>query len=217
MARPAFDLPDVESCPPADASEGSQAPGLQTDDAEEAFGDYLLDMRIRGKISSKDVCLLSWFAMKAGLNSEGGAVSRLAFRPGAPSGHYQRHLDSVTEMTSKLEDAYLADVPGFDAAHGGRCKLHMPFLPLHESLQAELEADPSIPTKFESVRSSDWAQTYHEHRLVLENPDDIVYPVALYLDGVNFAERDGVLAIFGYNLLTQVRHMVCSIRKSQTC
>lgn len=217
MARPEFDLPSMPGPSSVPAPAGSPAASEANSVSEDAFADYLLDLRLRGKIASKDVCLLSWFAWKGGL-SDSGAAARLAFRPGAPSGHYQRHLDSATQMSSKVEDAYIAQVPAFDAAHDGRFKLHMPFLPLHESLQSELEADESIASKWaDSVSSSEWSRAYHSNRLVVDNPNEIVYPVAVYLDGVNFAERDGLLAVYGYNLLTQVRHMICSIRKSQVC
>ena len=103
--------------------------------------DYLLDLRLRGKISSNDVCLLSWLASKGGL---GGRAGQLSFRPGAPSGHYQRHLDTVTEMCSKCNDAYLVEVPSEDAAHNWRFKLSVPILPLHESLNLEVESDEHI-------------------------------------------------------------------------
>ena len=82
------------------------------------------------------MCLLSWLAAKGGL---AGRAEELAFRPDAPTGHYQRHLDVVTEMSSQCEDAYMAEVPSYDAAHNGRFKLSMLFLPLHECLDQELE------------------------------------------------------------------------------
>ena len=156
MARPEFDLPSMPGPSSVPAPAGSPAASyLNNSEAEDAFADYLLDLRLRGNISSKDVCLLSWFVWKGGL-SDSGAAANLAFRPGAPSGHYQRHLDSATQMSSQVEDAYIAQVPAFDAAHDGRFKLHMPFLPLHECLQSELEADSSIPSKrAESVRWSE--------------------------------------------------------------
>ena len=174
MARPEFDLPSMPGPSSVPAPAGSPAASEANSVSEDAFADYLLDLRLRGKIASKDVCLLSWFAWKGGL-SDSGAAARLAFRPGAPSGHYQRHLDSATQMSSKVEDAYIAQVPAFDAAHDGRFKLHMPFLPLHESLQSELEADESIPSKWaDSVSSSEWSRAYHSNRLVVDNPNEIV-------------------------------------------
>ena len=226
MSRPSWDRPDA-ACPSGASLDRPtwDQPGADFDpppaaapaDDDDPFAVYLLDLRMRGKISSKDVCLLSFFAKQAGLRGE---AEQFAFRPGAPTGHYQRHLDVVTDMTSKLEGAYYADVPSYDHSHNGRFKMHMPFLPLHESLQAELDADPSIADRLKASLASgsrEWSSVYHNHPIVQASPDSCVYPIAIYMDGVQFLERDGLLAVYAYNLVTQVCHLVCAVRKSQTC
>ena len=59
---------------------------------------------------------------------------------------------------------------------------------------------PGVRERFlESVRDDVWPRCYKEHELVVagRNP----YPLAIYLDGVPFQKRDGLLAIYGFLLV----------------
>jgi hypothetical protein len=46
---------------------------------------------------------------------------------------------------------------------------------------------------------------------------EAVYPFAIYLDGVPFQKRDGLLCFTAYNLITLERHLVVLLRKSEMC
>ena len=214
--RPAWDIPTGGGDSGAEDSDIENVDDIGVGDAQQLFCDLLLDLKVRGKLSAKDVCVLSWYASKGGL---GGGCQELAYRPDAPSGHFQRRLDAVTWMSSKVDDAYIINLPSFDKYHASRCELRVPFLPLHESMQRELEEDPTIEDRLQkSLCENEWAKDYHEHPLV-ENktPGEVVYPMAIYLDGVPFLKRDGLLGVYGYNLVTNVRHLICVVRKSQVC
>ena len=217
--RPLWDVPAGF---PADGSDEVEADsdldeeGINDQEAAHAFVDFLMSLKMRGKLSAKDVCVLCWYGSRCGLAKPG---ADLAFRPNAPSGHYQRHLDSVTEMSSKLKGACMIVVPSFDKYSMSRCVLNIPMIPLHEALQGELEEDPSIETTFNaSTPEGDWNKDYFRHPVVRnKDPDEVVYPIALYLDGVPFNRRDGLVAVYGYNLCTGSRHLIAVIRKSQVC
>jgi hypothetical protein len=57
------------------------------------FVEILVWLVGRGKrISAKWVCVLCWYAARAG---QKGPAGEFGFRPDAPTGHYQRHLDTV--------------------------------------------------------------------------------------------------------------------------
>ena len=45
----------------------------------------------------------------------------------------------------------------------------------------------------------------------------VVWPLALYVDGVPFQRRDSLIAFYVYNLVTQVRHLMAVLRKSGIC
>ena len=91
---------DSGSCAPAKPAESSGIGEGEIEqerkDREEAgmeFVDLLLDLKVKGKLSAKDVCTLCWHAKHAGAQ---GPAQDLAFRPDAPTGHFQRHLDTCT-------------------------------------------------------------------------------------------------------------------------
>ena len=84
-------------------------PKLALDLATQAFLDCLLDLADESKISAKDVCVLCWYASKSGMSDD---VRRIGFRPDAPSGHYQRHLDSVLDFAERRSQFYKLQVVG---------------------------------------------------------------------------------------------------------
>ena len=59
--------------------------------------------------SAKDVCVLCGYASKTGMSDD---VGRSGFRPDAPSGHYQRHLDSVLDFAERQSQFYKLQVVG---------------------------------------------------------------------------------------------------------
>ena len=54
------------------------------------FLEFVFDLLMMRVLNAKQFCLIMWYAWKAGLMS----AKKYAFRPGAPSGHYQRHVSS---------------------------------------------------------------------------------------------------------------------------
>ena len=84
-------------------------PKLAVDSATQAYVDYLLYLADESKISAEDVCVSCWYASKVGMSDD---VRRIGFRPDAPSGHYQRHLDSVLDFAEKQSQFYKLQVVG---------------------------------------------------------------------------------------------------------
>ena len=176
----------------------------------------MMSLKIRGKISARDVCVLCFYARLAGIT---GPAVDMSFRPNAPSGHFQRHLDVVTELNSKLEDGYALPVPSYDKYILSRVELDIASLPMHECLNNEVLADPQISRDVaSSLSGKDWSGQYRNHPVVQNaGPNDIIYPFAMYLDGVPFQKKDGTLAFYAYNLVTCRRHLLICLRKSQMC
>ena len=44
-----------------------------------------------------------------------------------------------------------------------------------------------------------------------------MWPICLYVDGIPLHRRDGVLAFFVYNMISEKRHLVTAFRRSQLC
>ena len=82
--------------------------GIDVDDGTDAdptaatagidLADCLVFLKNKGKLSARDVCVLAYYAQHAGVT---GPAVQYAFRPDAPSGHFQRHLDSVLGVSGR--------------------------------------------------------------------------------------------------------------------
>ena len=58
---------------------------------------------------------------------------------------------------------------------------------------------------------------YSQHPVVQRSLPHTAIPLALFVDGVQFATRDTILGIFVVNVATKVRHLVCTLRNSRMC
>ena len=182
------------------------------------FADLLLNLKSKGKLTAKDVCSLCWYASAAQIV---GLANDMAMPPWSRTGHFQRKLDSVCGFGSKLEDGYTLQVPGCDRfSDDDRCPVDLPCLPMHEALQQEVDDNPSIikDCKKKSLAGQDWSRMYKEHPVVrAASAEDVVFPIAIYSDGVAFSKRDGIHAFYAYNLVTGTRHLLMPLRKSDCC
>ena len=87
----------------------------------------------------------------------------------------------------------------------------MSTLPPQEALHKELLADPGPRARLEdAVRANEWAPNYHAHEVVRSSDAGTVLPVALYIDGVPFAKRDGMIGFHVVNMVSGDKHVVCS-------
>jgi hypothetical protein len=69
----------------------------------------------------------------------------------------------------------------------------------------------------EAIDAGDFPPSYKEHPVVVQNPGELVLPIALYLDAVPYTLTDSVLGIWIINMLTGARHLFCVIRKRFVC
>lgn len=196
--------------------------GFEDMSAEEAqleLADKLVDLKMKGKLSAKDVCVIAYFATKAGLPK--GPLADLAYNPAAQSGHFNRHLSRVLKLDSELmKGAYLLEVPGHDKFALSRTQAKLPVLPPHECLEKSISQGGSLSAQRlrVSVREKDWASQYYAHPVVQgAAPEEAVWPLALYVDGVPFQKRDGLIAFYAYDLVTNTRHLCTVLRKSELC
>ena len=95
----------------------------------------------------------------------------------------------------------------------------MSVLPPHEALHKELLAEPGQRGRLEdAVRANEWAPNYfHAHEVVHNSDAGTVLPVALYIDGVPFTKRDGMIGFHIVNMVSGAGHIVAVLRKSASC
>ncbi len=88
----------------------------------------------------------------------------------------------------------------------------------HESIADEVLGKPGLMDLLEKIKGDGTLQScYFQHHVVESEKLLPVYPLALYCDGVAFARHDNVLGFWVYNLVTQSRHCVVALRKSELC
>ena len=159
MAAPAYSWLNDCSDEPTFLEDSSEGEGPAWEDDEELEFDvgqeeagrllteYLIELRHKATLSHKQVCLISWWAYKAGAQ---GPVSTLAFRPQAPSGHYARHLQTALNPKGNDGRSYAMEAPGFKKFSASRDIVKLEVEPLHESLAEEIAYDDGL--REENVR-----------------------------------------------------------------
>ena len=184
-------------------------------DAQDNFVMALLELKNKGRVSARDVCVLCYWAGKGGLGEE---VQRMGMSPASQSGHFQRHLDTVLSSEAATEEYYELPLPGHSNWSLNRVTRNVVTKPAHEQLHAELATKPNLERELQArVRSKQMPPSYDNHPVVLANPDRPVWPVALYVDGVPFAKKDSLLLFVVYNMISDARHVVAILRKSDLC
>ena len=87
----------------------------------------------------------------------------------------------------------------------------------HEKLDREMQDNPDLVSELRrKIVTRSFPPAYYEHEVV-RNHDGLVMPCALYLDGAPFSNRDGLVGIVVYNLLSFKRHLVAVYRRSNLC
>ena len=72
--------------------------------------DLLVGLLINGALSAHRVCLIAWWASQAGAVG----VQDLRFRPGAPTGHYQRKLDRALGLHERRRERVLVKLRNYE-------------------------------------------------------------------------------------------------------
>ena len=208
--RAAWDIP------PADLDAGANPPGGI--DAGEQLVGRLLRLYCRGQLSAVQVCILCYWAMRAGVD----AARRFALAPGKCSGHYQRKLDIALKAEVSESVLYKVETPMVDhKSHGSREKTLVQTKPLHESLVDEIQTGgDSLLGQWREILAEGAWPAYNTHPVVRQSsPDerDRILPISLYMDATQFQNRDSVLVLtVGFTFSTR-RHLCFTVRKSKTC
>lgn len=176
--------------------------------------DFLLDSNLQGHLSGKAVCIIAFWAAKAGAADP---VGRFGKAPGRPTGHYQRHLDTVLEARPSKLDFQTIIVPKYLKADLTRRPVPTAVCPPHEVLHEEIESAPGYKEKLRAqIDEGKFSSNYFNHPVV-RNTQELVAPIGLYSDGVKFANKDSVLGWWAINLVTGKRHLCAVLQKSSLC
>jgi len=179
----------------------------------EVLVELLAQLLFEHNISAKSMCLICYWADKVGAK---GPLGKYALRPGAPTGHYQRKVDSASgvDLRQDAQEMYKIEVPQHSKYDLSGTPHAMVVRPPHEELTKEVEKDSAL---LDPLEGEEWAQNYHQHPVVLRNPGRKILPYAFYLDGISFGVRDSLLGLFVYNLRSKTRHLCAILRRSHMC
>ena len=195
-----------------DESDDEDFPDVEV--AGEELAAALVGLYLAGKLTAKSLCNLAWWAKHAGAK---GRVAELAMRPSSPTGHFQRHLDSVLSFNDSEGHLLRIPIPGHSKFDASRTTSQVPVLPPHEALHREIEEDPSMTMLLASVlERRQLPEAYYQHTVVA-SPGAPVFPLGIFIDGVKFQKHDGIICFYVFNLLSGVRHLCAVLRKSSVC
>ena len=132
-------MSDSDDEPAASLCSSSSSELIDELDELHAFGDqladYLLELKNKRILAASNVCIIAFYCVRSGV--PGSSLRNLAFRPNAPSGHYQRHLDTVLADDADGLMSTLT-IPSFDKVTGIRTTYNVSVLHPHEVLADEL-------------------------------------------------------------------------------
>ena len=94
----------------------------------------------------------------------------------------------------------------------------LPFRLPHVVLHEEIRQDTSLKLNVaEQIEKCELPRVYSEHKVVIENPDECVLPISLYMDGVAYSECDSVVGVWVHNEASGRRHLLGLVRKLRQC
>ena len=185
------------------------------------FCDLLVEMkRSSQRMTAQHACMLAFWAARANIS---GPASKLALKPQRQSGKYSVKFDSFTGIEVTPTDGsiyYLRNVSTFSRRQASKTSSSIATLPGHESLANELHGDPALLRKLEVAKfNGDLPDVYHSHPVVQQHAHDgvPVWPLAIYVDGIQVQDRETVIAFYIYSVISGVRHCMATLKKFELC
>ena len=108
LERAGFDEDDLDAMRQEAYDASGELRKPTRSEAEDALSEYLVDRWLKGHVTAREVCTISFWASAAGTT---GFVQTLAFRPDAPTGHYARHLETVLNLERLTQNQTKIEVP----------------------------------------------------------------------------------------------------------
>ena len=156
-------------------AESSDDDEITPSDAAAIFIDFVLNLVFTGGLSAKSACVAFWWAGKAGVSE----ARKWGFRPDAPTGHFQRHLNCLLGSRRLREARYHVDIPAYQKHHRGHLLRRAPVQIPYEVLDTEARDDPLFEdTLSRAATTGDLPACY----TALAGDGPLASPIALYTD-----------------------------------
>jgi len=204
---------------PCDAVVDGFGPEYDSSDDEHPFVspgtelvDYCLNLFYERSITAQQLCIIMHWSSMCDI----AEASPLAKPPGAPSGHYQRHLEK-TDVFDTKGLFYNVSVPGYKSRSDTKVKVLVP----HEELERDVAADRSLRIRLRemvedpaSLPPCYWANPIVRTHGTLDNP---VFPMSIFVDGVAYSDVDTVVGFWVVNEVNGQRRPFGLLRKKCVC
>ena len=200
-------------------SEGGESSGsdfqIQEVSAEEEFVQECILLFLQRVLNARQFCTLMFRAGRAG-NAQ---AVRYGLNPDAPSGHFQRHLNSVMQDLNNLRQfLYTLRVPGSSRKASGRVVHDLSVMIPYEQIDADLQKDQgAFPRLADAIDEGALPPSYFSHALVRGAPPATVFPVNLFIDGVRYSLTDTVIGFWFVDVLSGKRYLFATLRKRLVC
>ncbi len=109
----------------------------ESEAAVELF-EYIVRLKRMNILSATQACILAFWASKAGAT---GMVTKLAYKPNSPSGHFSRHFNAVVDRPTD-KDFYRMEVPLHSKLDASRNMEMLSVVPPHEAFAEEVLSHP---------------------------------------------------------------------------
>ena len=130
------------------------------------FLDFLLSIHLSGALSARCLCILCYFAGKAGMPS---FIASFGVPPGRPSGHYNRKVRKCLGESGDNPKDYCMKIPGHRRHDLARTNHDVSVRPGHESVAKEMETDPTLPLRIqEAIEDGSLPRAYTDNAVVRE-------------------------------------------------
>ena len=212
-----------------DSSDGDDAPGLLSDSdsdgadakpASTSFVEEMVDLLLERTLNARHFCTLMHLVGESGPELQRKCKKLGKQGQGRPrTGHFERHCKrNLGPFMDEASTGYRFTMPGRNKHSAGRAEHTIHASAVHEELDADLRNDQSIELRLEeAIADRQLPPIYCDHPIVKDNPDKLVLPFNLFIDGVPYSHTDGVIGFWLINVVTGRRYLFLVVRKKLLC
>jgi len=183
-------------------------------DPTSEFINFLILLLLTRCLNAREFCTVMFWASKCGI----AAAGKYGYSPGAPSGHFQRHCDKVVEPLRRRSHLYEFEAPGANPTKLGRGRIAATIVPPHEAVDETLGNDSGASLKLEEACTDNLLPaSYYSDPVVTARGAGKVWPLGLFIDGVEYSQQDSVIGFWFVCLVTGARWLTATLRKQTLC
>ena len=185
--------------------------------AQEELFNVLVELKLVGKLSAKNCCIIAFWAKHAGAS---GPATKLAVKPNAQSGKFSDKFDAVVGKPAESSTFYDLELARRVRHSALRVWDTIPVrLPL-EAMCEQLQNDGEVlAAELRAARlDGELPPCYLEHPAVqAADPSEVIHPLSMFVDGVAYSRTDSCLGVWIKSIFSEERHLLAVLRRNESC